>query len=161
MAENQPINHDSPAVRTHVEIMQGVIQRMGQNSRSCKGAHALKAGRTRNSRRWIIGWTLNTMRRRARTWLRFDPRRWRRGRAIVSGTGTRDGSDGEVDLSHLAGDGVFKAWNDRACFEAVRITPYDAIAWSEDLELCPDALYMKLTGKALTDIMPNGGVGML
>ena len=58
-----------------------------------------------------------------------------------------DGSDGEVDLSHLAGGGVFEAWNDRACFEAVRITEYDAIAWGEELELCPDALYMQLTGK--------------
>ena len=57
-----------------------------------------------------------------------------------------DGVEGEVDLSHLAGRGVFKAWNDRSCFEGVRITEYDAIAWSEELELCPDALYMKVTG---------------
>ena len=30
-----------------------------------------------------------------------------------------DGAKGEVDLSHLAGRGVFKAWDDRACFETV------------------------------------------
>ena len=36
MSENQPISHESAAVRTHVEIMQGVIQRRGENSRSCK-----------------------------------------------------------------------------------------------------------------------------
>ena len=66
-----------------------------------------------------------------------------------------DGSAGEVDLSYLAGDGMFEAWNDRACFEAVRITEYDAIAWGEDLELCPDALYMQLTGKSLEEVMPR------
>ncbi len=66
-----------------------------------------------------------------------------------------DGAAGEVDLSHLAGRGVFEAWNDRACFEGVRITEYDAVAWSEELELCPDALYMQLTGKSLAEVMPG------
>ena len=66
-----------------------------------------------------------------------------------------DGAEGEVDLSHLAGRGVFEAWNDRACFEAVYVTEYDAIAWSEEIELCPDALYMRLTGKSLAEIMPE------
>ena len=36
MSDNQPISHESPAVRTHLEIMQDVIQRMAENSRSCK-----------------------------------------------------------------------------------------------------------------------------
>ena len=62
-----------------------------------------------------------------------------------------DGAAGEGDLSHLAGRGVFEAWNDRACFEAVHMTEYDAVAWSQELELCPDVLYMQLTGKALDD----------
>ncbi len=30
------LNHDSPAVQKHLEIMQGVITRMAENSRSCK-----------------------------------------------------------------------------------------------------------------------------
>ena len=66
-----------------------------------------------------------------------------------------DGSAGEVDLSHLAGEGVFEVWNDRAYFATVRITEYDAIAWGDELELCPDALYMQLTGKSLEQIMPG------
>ena len=66
-----------------------------------------------------------------------------------------DGSAGELDLSHLAGGGAFKSWNDRAFFASVRITEYDAIAWGEELELCPDALYMQLTGKTLADLMPG------
>lgn len=36
MSENQPINHESDAVQTHLTIMQGIIQRMADNSRSCK-----------------------------------------------------------------------------------------------------------------------------
>ena len=36
MSEYQPISYDSHAIRTHLEIMQGVVNRMGGNSRSCK-----------------------------------------------------------------------------------------------------------------------------
>ena len=63
-----------------------------------------------------------------------------------------DGTAGEINLSHLAGHGVFKAWSDRKCFKAVRITSYGAIAWGNDIELCPDALYMRLTGKSIEEI---------
>ncbi len=36
MTEQQPLNEKSPAVRAHLTIVQSVIQRMGENSRSCK-----------------------------------------------------------------------------------------------------------------------------
>ena len=36
MVESRPLNEESSAVRTHLTIMQGVIQRMAENSRSCK-----------------------------------------------------------------------------------------------------------------------------
>ena len=36
MAENQPLNENSSAVQAHLTMMQGVIQRMAENSRSCK-----------------------------------------------------------------------------------------------------------------------------
>ena len=65
-----------------------------------------------------------------------------------------DGTSGEIDLAHLAGRGVFKAWNDRKRFETVRITSCGAIAWGNDIELCPDALYMRLTGKSVEE-MPD------
>ncbi len=58
-----------------------------------------------------------------------------------------DGTAGEVDLSHLAGCGVFAAWKEPGCFEEVHIARHRAIAWAEDLEPCPDALYMQLTGQ--------------
>lgn len=65
-----------------------------------------------------------------------------------------DGSSGEVDLSHHVGRGVFKAWDNPGVFENVRITDYGSVAWgdSDDLELCPNDLYMRLTGKTLDDI---------
>ena len=36
MVEELNLNEDSPSVRTHLEMMQGVINRMAANSRSCK-----------------------------------------------------------------------------------------------------------------------------
>ena len=66
-----------------------------------------------------------------------------------------DGTTGEIDLSHLAGRGVFAVWHNRACFEAVHITADGGIAWGENLELCPDALYMQLTGKSAAEVMPG------
>ena len=66
-----------------------------------------------------------------------------------------DGTAGEVDLSHLAGRGVFVAWLESSNFENVRITPNGAVAWGEDIELCPDALYLQLTGKSVREYMPQ------
>ncbi len=36
MAEEERLDHASPAVQKHIEVMQGVIARMAGNSRSCK-----------------------------------------------------------------------------------------------------------------------------
>ena len=58
-----------------------------------------------------------------------------------------DGVSGAVDLSHLAGQGVFAAWHDRAFFEAVRLSESGGITWGNDIDLCPDDLYLRLTGK--------------
>jgi hypothetical protein len=66
-----------------------------------------------------------------------------------------DGTAGELDLSHLAGRGVFTAWKEPGYFERVHIAPHRAIAWDGNLELCPDALYMELTGKSF-DELPSG-----
>lgn len=64
-----------------------------------------------------------------------------------------DGAEGEADLSDLAGKGVFAAWEDRALFERVHISPWRSIAWNEEIELCPDALYLEITGKSAHEIM--------
>lgn len=65
-----------------------------------------------------------------------------------------DGSEGEVDLSDLAGRGVFKAWEDRRVFENVRVDDAGAVVWEGIIDLCPDALYLRLTGKRVEDLFP-------
>ena len=71
-----------------------------------------------------------------------------------------DGIEGEIDLSDMAGRGVFAAWNDRTFFETVRVTEGGAIAWGDDLDICPDALYMELTGKSVAEVMPGAQVAI-
>ena len=68
-----------------------------------------------------------------------------------------DGVNGELDLGHLAGKGVFKAWDVPGYFKTVRVTEYGSIAWgdTDDIELCSDALYMRLTGKPIEEVWPD------
>ena len=66
-----------------------------------------------------------------------------------------DGVRGEVDLSDMAGRGVFKAWDEKGFFEKVHISPYGAIAWNEELEICSDALYLEITGKSVEELFPS------
>ena len=63
-----------------------------------------------------------------------------------------DGAAGEVDLSDVAGQGVFEAWNEPGFFDRVHVTPHRAIAWSDEIELCPDSLYMEITGKSWDEL---------
>jgi hypothetical protein len=58
-----------------------------------------------------------------------------------------DGAEGDVDLSEFAGRGVFAAWNDLEFFRLVHIGEHRQIRWNDEVELCPDAIYMRLTGK--------------
>jgi hypothetical protein len=70
-------------------------------------------------------------------WLRYD-----------------DGCEGSIDLSDLAGRGVFRAWDDPGVFESVRLGSHGAIEWGSEIDLCPDAMYMRLTGKSPADVFP-------
>lgn len=59
-----------------------------------------------------------------RVWIRFD-----------------DGLEGEIDLSHLVGKGVFEAWNSVEFFNQVRIDPKsDTLAWGDEIDLDPYVL---------------------
>ncbi|PJA27559.1 MAG: DUF2442 domain-containing protein [candidate division Zixibacteria bacterium CG_4_9_14_3_um_filter_46_8] len=78
------------------------------------------------------------MLRRYQLWIRFS-----------------DGKEGEVDLSDLAGRGVFKAWEAPAIFEAVRIDESGSLVWPNDIDLCSDSLYLRLTGKSPEELFPN------
>ena len=73
-----------------------------------------------------------------RIWLRYD-----------------DGAQGEIDLSDMAGRGVFQTWTDPAVFKTVKLGSHGAIEWSPDLDLCPDAMYLRLTGKTVEAVFPG------
>ena len=66
-----------------------------------------------------------------------------------------DGVSGLVDLSSLAGRGVFSSWLEEGCFEKVRITGEGALEWPGEMDLCPDSLYMRLTGKTPEEMFPS------
>jgi hypothetical protein len=66
-----------------------------------------------------------------------------------------DGAEGEVDLSDLAGKGVFEAWKDSDFFEKVHIGPDRQIQWDDYIELCADSLYLRLTRKTAEELFPR------
>lgn len=70
-----------------------------------------------------------------------------------------DGTEGEVDLSDLAGHGVFRSWAERGVFESVKVDSAGAVEWEGGIDLCPDALYFRLTGKQPEDVFPALRVG--
>ena len=65
-----------------------------------------------------------------------------------------DGTSGEVDLSDLAGRGVFAAWRDYAEFQKVMIGETGELIWPNEVDLCPDALYLRVTGKKPEEEFP-------
>lgn len=66
-----------------------------------------------------------------------------------------DGVEGVANLSHLAGKGVFEIWNDYSVFEKVYIGSRGQIAWSDKIDICPDSIYLEITGKSPEDIFPT------
>ena len=65
-----------------------------------------------------------------------------------------DGVRGVVDLSDLVGKGVFALWCDTHIFEQVRIGSFGELVWGEKIDLCPDSLYLKASGKKPEDVFP-------
>jgi hypothetical protein len=65
-----------------------------------------------------------------------------------------DGVSGVVDLSELVGRGVFALWGDRQVFEQVRIGSLAELLWGDQIDLCPDSLYLRATGKKPEDVFP-------
>ena len=57
-----------------------------------------------------------------------------------------DGVRGAVDLKQLAHKGVFHDWDKNNLFAQVHIDDYGAIAWNEDIDICPDNVYLMLKG---------------
>jgi hypothetical protein len=58
-----------------------------------------------------------------------------------------DDTEGNVDLSHLIHKPVFQNWTKTDFFSKVYIDSETySIAWDENIELCPDSLYLKIKG---------------
>jgi len=66
-----------------------------------------------------------------------------------------DGASGVVDLSAFAGRGVFAAWLEPGVFGQVRLAEAGHPEWPGEIDLCPDSLYMELTGKTPEDVFPK------
>ena len=70
-------------------------------------------------------------------WLKFD-----------------DGTTGEVDLSNIAGKGVFTFWDRYENFQKFSIENGRWLSWSDEIDLDADSLYLKLTGKKPEELFP-------
>jgi hypothetical protein len=57
------------------------------------------------------------------------------------------GESGTVDLSEFVGRGVFTAWERPGVFEQAAVTSEGGVEWPGELDMCPDALYLRMTGK--------------
>ena len=73
-----------------------------------------------------------------RLWLRFS-----------------DGTSGTINLSPIAGQGVFSVWEDPEVFADVHIGTFGELVWPNDVELCPDALYLQITDQEPEDVFPK------
>ncbi len=69
-----------------------------------------------------------------------------------------DGVEGIVDLSELVGKGVFALWEDEERFRQVRIGDGGELVWSDEVDLCADALYLQITGKRPEEVFANLGM---
>ena len=71
-----------------------------------------------------------------------------------------DGVNGTVDLSDLAGKGVFSKWNNEEYFNSVHIdSKTHTVAWPGGIDLCPDALYAEVSGKDVTSFLTTNVSG--
>ncbi len=66
-----------------------------------------------------------------------------------------DGVKGIANVAHLAGRGVFTLWNDYDEFRKVQIGPSGELIWERNVDLCPDALYMTITGQQPEETFPS------
>lgn len=66
-----------------------------------------------------------------------------------------DGSEGEIDLSDYLNKGVFTKWKDVNFFKSVEIGESGELNWNNEIDLCPDSLYMKISGKTPEELFPS------
>lgn len=57
--------------------------------------------------------------------------------------------------AHLAGRGVFALWDAAGCSESVTIGCAGELVWGDQLDLRPDSLYLRVTGKTPESVFPR------
>jgi len=65
-----------------------------------------------------------------------------------------NGESGIVDLQEFVGRGVFTALEEPGIFEQVAATSEGAVVWPGEIDMCPDALYLRMTGKKPEELFP-------
>ena len=67
-----------------------------------------------------------------------------------------DGTEGTVDLSsEIRKGGVFAALEDPAVFSSVRIGEFGQIEWPNGVDICSNALYLRLTKATPSELFPD------
>lgn len=59
-----------------------------------------------------------------------------------------DGLEGIIDMSTSVGRGVFAPLANAQAFARVYIGDRGQIAWSDEMEICPDAAYLEVAGQS-------------
>ncbi len=63
-----------------------------------------------------------------------------------------DGTEGIVDLAYLKEKPIFHKWASPDFFNSVYLNQLDnSVTWGEEIELCPDNLYLKLRQLSFTE----------
>lgn len=62
-----------------------------------------------------------------------------------------DGVEGIIDLVKWKGNGVFEFWNDENNFKDFHITDTKKLHWNEDIDMDPDAFYLRLINKTFEE----------
>jgi Protein of unknown function (DUF2442) len=66
-----------------------------------------------------------------------------------------DGVEGIVELKKWKGKGVFEYWNDEMNFKNFKVTQDKKLEWNENIDMDPDAFYLKLINKTFEEYARN------
>jgi len=62
-----------------------------------------------------------------------------------------DGVNGIIDLNSWKQKPVFKFWEEEENFSSFKITTNKKIEWNEEIDMDPDAFYLKLVNKTFEE----------
>ena len=66
-----------------------------------------------------------------------------------------DGLSGIIDLANWKGKGIFTYWNEEENFKSFKLTKDKKLEWGNEIDMDPDAFYLKLVGKTFEEYAGN------